>query len=276
MKFWNNRVRAVAAAGTALVVVAGIGLGVANSSQAASAKYVTATVGTGDVVQTYTATGTISRDNTVAAAFTVDGTVKAVAVSVGDSVDAGDELATLKTGPLKLAVLNAETAVAQAKASLYAAENPTNNEQQVRLGQRLRQRFRRGLGQRDDGHHRPDGAARCSLPDQSRRARRGPEVRAGVRLDPSCSRPDPDSDPDSNSHLNGIVGCDPGRHGDRDPDGHSIGDPDGHPDSCGDHGCGKGNDTGRAGTDHVGLPAEGHRGQRPDQGRAAGLRERKG
>ena len=125
MKFWNNRVRAVAAAGTALVVVAGIGLGVANSSQAASAKYVTATVGTGDVVQTYTATGTISRDNTVAAAFTVDGTVKAVAVSVGDSVEAGDELATLKTGPLKLAVLNAETSVAQAKASLYAAENPT-------------------------------------------------------------------------------------------------------------------------------------------------------
>jgi multidrug efflux pump subunit AcrA (membrane-fusion protein) len=125
MKFWTTRVRAVAAAGTALVVVAGIGLGVANSSQAASARYVTATVGTGDVVQTYTATGTISRDNTVAAAFTVDGTVKAVAVSVGDTVEAGDELATLKTGPLKLAVLNAETSVAQAKASLYAAENPT-------------------------------------------------------------------------------------------------------------------------------------------------------
>ena len=126
MKFWNTKVRAVAAAGTALVVVAGIGLGVANSSQAASARYVTTTVGTGDVVQTYTATGTISRDNTQAASFTVDGTVKSVDVAVGDTVDAGDELATLKTGPLKLAVLNAETAVAQAKASLYAAENPSS------------------------------------------------------------------------------------------------------------------------------------------------------
>ncbi|HSK32696.1 MAG TPA: biotin/lipoyl-binding protein, partial [Propionicimonas sp.] len=126
MKFWNSRVRAVAAGGTALVVIAGIGLAVANSSQAATARYVTTTVGTGDVVQTYTATGTISRDNTQAAAFTVDGTVKSVAVAVGDTVDAGDDLATLKTGPLKLAVLNAETAVAQAKASLYAAQNPTS------------------------------------------------------------------------------------------------------------------------------------------------------
>src|SRR5665647_2479405 len=107
MLFKSTKVRAVAAAGTALVVVAGIGLGVANSSQAASARYVTTTV----------ATGNISRDNTKAAKFTVDGTVKGVAVSVGDTVDAGDELATLKTGPLKLAVLNAETAVAQAKAS---------------------------------------------------------------------------------------------------------------------------------------------------------------
>jgi multidrug efflux pump subunit AcrA (membrane-fusion protein) len=126
MKFWNSRVRAVAAGGTALVVIAGIGLAVANSSQAATARYVTTTVGTGDVVQTYTATGTISRDNTQAAAFTVDGTVKSVAVAVGDTVDAGDDLATLKTGPLKLAVLNAETAVAQAKASLYAAQNPAS------------------------------------------------------------------------------------------------------------------------------------------------------
>ena len=100
MMFDNPKVRAVAAAGTALVVIAAIGIGVANSSQAASARYVTATVATGDVVQTYTATGTISRNNNQAATFTVDGTVKSVSVSVGDTVDAGDELSTLKTGPL--------------------------------------------------------------------------------------------------------------------------------------------------------------------------------
>ncbi|MGV8909048.1 MAG: biotin/lipoyl-binding protein [Propionicimonas sp.] len=126
MMFSNSRVRAAVAAGTALVVVAGIGIGVANSSSAASARYVTATVGTGDVVQTYTATGSITRKNTQAAAFTVDGTVKTVAVAVGDTVAAGDVLATLKKGPLQLAVLNAETAVAQAQASLYSAQHPAS------------------------------------------------------------------------------------------------------------------------------------------------------
>ncbi|MCC6494633.1 MAG: biotin/lipoyl-binding protein [Propionibacteriaceae bacterium] len=122
----NSRLRAVAAAATALVVVAGVGITVASSSQAASSRYVTATAGTGDVVQTYTATGTITRNRTAEAAFTVDGTVKSVAVAVGDSVEAGDVLATLKKGPLQLAVLNAETAVAQAKASLYSAQHPSS------------------------------------------------------------------------------------------------------------------------------------------------------
>ena len=124
--FANSRVRAALAVGTALVVVAGIGIGVANSSSAASARFVTATVGTGDVVQTYTATGTITRTNTEVAAFTVDGTVKSVAVAVGATVEAGDVLATLKRGPLQLAVLNADTSVAQAEASLYAARNPSS------------------------------------------------------------------------------------------------------------------------------------------------------
>ena len=126
MMFANSRVRAALAVGTALVVVAGIGIGVANSSSAASARFVTATVGTGDVVQTYTATGTITRKNTEVAAFPVDGTVKSVAVAVGATVEAGDVLATLKRGPLQLAVLNADTSVAQAEASLYAARNPSS------------------------------------------------------------------------------------------------------------------------------------------------------
>ncbi len=83
----------------------------------------TATVGTGDVTQTYTATGTTTRKNTEEAAFSVSGTVKSVSVAVGDTVEAGDTLATLKTGPLQLALLKAETQVARAKASLYAAEH---------------------------------------------------------------------------------------------------------------------------------------------------------
>jgi RND family efflux transporter MFP subunit len=126
MMFRNPRVRAVLGAGTALAVVAGIGIAVATSSSAASSRYVTAAAATGDVTQTYVATGTISRKNTSEVSFAVAGTVKKVSVSVGDQVDAGDVLAVLKKGTLQLAVLNAETSVARANASLYAARHPAS------------------------------------------------------------------------------------------------------------------------------------------------------
>ena len=89
-------------------------------------RYVTATAGTGDVTQTYTTSGTIARTNTSEASFAVDGTVSSVKVAVGDQVEAGDVLAVLKKGPLQLAVLDAETSVAEAKANLYSAQNPTS------------------------------------------------------------------------------------------------------------------------------------------------------
>ncbi len=120
----NPRIRAVLGAGTALAVVAGIGIAVASSSNAATPRYVTATAGTGDVTQTYVATGSITRKNTSVASFSVSGTVKKVAVAVGDEVEAGDVLAVLDKGKLQLAVLNAETSVARAKASLYSAQHP--------------------------------------------------------------------------------------------------------------------------------------------------------
>ena len=124
--FANPRVRAVLGAGTALAVVAGIGIGLATSSSAASNRYVTALAATGDVTQTYSATGTITRKNTSAVSFAVDGTVKTVDVAVGDTVDAGDTLAVLDKGELQLAVLNATTTVAQAEASLYSAQHPAS------------------------------------------------------------------------------------------------------------------------------------------------------
>jgi HlyD family secretion protein len=123
----NRRVRTVIGAGAALAVVAAIGIGVANTSSAASARYVTAIASTGDVTQTYTATGTITRKNTSTASFSVSGTVKSVSVAVGDEVEAGDTLATLNKGALQLAVLNAETSVAQAEATLYAAQHPSSS-----------------------------------------------------------------------------------------------------------------------------------------------------
>ncbi|HQD97612.1 MAG TPA: biotin/lipoyl-binding protein, partial [Propionicimonas sp.] len=124
--FKNKRLRVVLGSGAALAVVAAVGLTVATTSTAASSRWVTATAAAGDVTQTYTATGTTTRKNTEEAAFSVSGTVKSVSVAVGDEVDAGDTLATLKKGPLQLALLEAETQVAAKKAALYAAKHPSS------------------------------------------------------------------------------------------------------------------------------------------------------
>lgn len=122
----NTRIRKVIAAGAGLAVVAAGATYWATSSSASTARFRTAEAATGSVSQTYVATGTISRDANVEATFSVDGTVKSVAVEVGDTVSAGDTIATLDSASLKLALLNAETDLAQAEATLYAAENPSS------------------------------------------------------------------------------------------------------------------------------------------------------
>ncbi|MBU3977933.1 efflux RND transporter periplasmic adaptor subunit [Propionicimonas sp.] len=123
----NPRLRAVLVAAVALSVVAAIGIGVANATTTTSSRWVTATAITGDVTQNYVATGSISRKNTVSAAFAASGTVNKVLVSVGSEVSAGDVLATLDTRSLKLAVLEAETSVARAELSLYNARHPSTS-----------------------------------------------------------------------------------------------------------------------------------------------------
>jgi len=122
----SSRVTTVLGVGVALAIVAGGGIYWAQSSAAASQRYVTAVAGTGDVTQTYTASGTVSRKNTTKASFAVSGTVSSIAVSVGDTVHAGDPLATLNKANLQLAVLNATTSVAQAEATLYSAKHPSS------------------------------------------------------------------------------------------------------------------------------------------------------
>lgn len=123
----SGRVRAVLIAAVVLAAVGATGLVMANTSTAADSRWVTATVGTGDVTQTYTATGSVARKNTSTAAFAVDGTVNAVKVAVGDKVDAGQVLATIDTRALKLALLQAETTVAQAELTLYNAQHPSSS-----------------------------------------------------------------------------------------------------------------------------------------------------
>lgn len=122
----SSRIKAILGIAVALAVVAGAGIYWTQSSAAASLKYVTTVAGTGDVTQTYTATGAVTRKNTAEASFEVSGTVSSVKVAVGDKVDAGDTLAQLNKAELQLAVLNASTAVAQAEASLYSAKHPSS------------------------------------------------------------------------------------------------------------------------------------------------------
>ena len=123
----NKRVRSVLVAGVSLVAVGAIGTVWATRSAAAAGRYVTAVAATGDVSQSFWATGTISRESLVDAAFSVTGTVKSLKAGVGDTVAAGDVLATLETAALKLTLLNAETDLASAKANLYAAEHPSSS-----------------------------------------------------------------------------------------------------------------------------------------------------
>lgn len=121
----RSRITTILGVGVALAVLAGGGVYWAQSSAAASQRYVTAVTGTGDVTQTYTASGAVTRKNTTKASFAVSGTVSSVAVSVGDTVHAGDTLAGLNKASLQLAVLNATTSVAQAEATLYSAKHPS-------------------------------------------------------------------------------------------------------------------------------------------------------
>ncbi|MDQ7991893.1 MAG: biotin/lipoyl-binding protein, partial [Propionicimonas sp.] len=123
----NPRLRSLLIGGVSLAAISGVATVWATTSVAASGRFVTAVAGTGDVSQSYLETGTVSRNNVVDAAFSVDGTVKKLKVDIGDAVEAGDVLATLDTTALKLALLNAETDLAGAKATLYAAEHPSSS-----------------------------------------------------------------------------------------------------------------------------------------------------
>lgn len=130
----NRRVRGVLIAGVSLAVIAAVGIGVAFARPTTQTRYVTATAATGDVTQTFTGTGTIARTNTATASFAVEGTVSSVKVAVGDRVEAGAVLAVLKKGPLQLAVLDAETSVAEAKATLYSAQHPSSSSSRTSSG----------------------------------------------------------------------------------------------------------------------------------------------
>jgi len=85
--------------------------------------YRTTTVTKGSVEQRLDLTGSVRRVNQVSQSFAVSGTVSSVSVAVGDTVTAGETLASLDPKPLNSAVLDAEAALAQAKATLESDQS---------------------------------------------------------------------------------------------------------------------------------------------------------
>ncbi|MDR1790891.1 MAG: biotin/lipoyl-binding protein [Propionibacteriaceae bacterium] len=103
-------------------------------AQAAEGRFVVAETQTQDVTQVWTSTGTVSREGTESLGFTASGTVKSIKVAVGDTVEAGDTLATLETLELKQEVAQKKASLLQAKASLYTIEHPTSYKVPVSTG----------------------------------------------------------------------------------------------------------------------------------------------
>lgn len=109
---------AVVVAVAVLVVAAGTAMARGLPQQGGdTGRYRTAVVATGSVQQTLTVTGTATRVGQVTASFPLAGTVAGVDVAVGDQVSAGQRLATLDPTALQQAVLDAQTALDQARAT---------------------------------------------------------------------------------------------------------------------------------------------------------------
>ncbi len=83
-----------------------------------SSRYRTSVVASGSIDQRLPFTGTATRLSQVTAAFPVSGAIASVDVALGDTVRAGQTLATLRTTALDQAVLDAKAALAQAQAQL--------------------------------------------------------------------------------------------------------------------------------------------------------------
>jgi multidrug efflux pump subunit AcrA (membrane-fusion protein) len=108
---------------TLLLALAGVGAWAATRTTASAAPapvLVTATTGT--IRQTVSATGTIEPSSQANLSFTVSGTVRSVDVAAGDTVKAGQVLATVDATDL-------QSAVDLAQANLTAAQSQQTSEQ---------------------------------------------------------------------------------------------------------------------------------------------------
>jgi macrolide-specific efflux system membrane fusion protein len=93
-----------------------------SASTASSDTQLTATVQQGTVSNTITASGTVAPAREVSASFAVSGTIATVAVTLGQTVAAGDVLGTLDTTALQRTVNEDQTQLNNAIASLSDAK----------------------------------------------------------------------------------------------------------------------------------------------------------
>ena len=117
--------RALPTGVAAVLVIAGTAVTRANANSSPVDTYRTTTVTNGSVEQRLNVTGAVQRVNQVSQSFAVAGTVTNVAVSVGDTVTAGQALATIDTVPLRRAVTAAQASLAKAKATLESDQTST-------------------------------------------------------------------------------------------------------------------------------------------------------
>lgn len=105
----------------ALVAALGIG-GVAWATQnrPRPLSYTTGLVAAGSITQELTSTGVVRRPGQQSLSFDTAGLITGLSVKVGDSVRAGQALATVDPAPLQVSLLQAQASLAQARAVLDA------------------------------------------------------------------------------------------------------------------------------------------------------------
>ena len=109
-----------------VVLIAGGSAAAWASGGSAAPQYRTVTVTTGDVEQVLALTGTSTVVSQARASFPVSGTVSSVKVLVGDTVKAGQVLATVETTRLRAAVVTTAATLAKAKATLETDESASS------------------------------------------------------------------------------------------------------------------------------------------------------
>lgn len=114
----RRRGRTIAIAVAATVATVAVAGGAVATITHGDDRWRTATATTADVDQTISATGTVASVSRSDVAFSTDGTVDGVEVAVGDTVTAGETLATLDADALQDAVDDAEEALADAQQTL--------------------------------------------------------------------------------------------------------------------------------------------------------------